>query len=219
MILLDVNGTILTWNKGVEKLKGYSANEIIGQHISMFYLPLDRERKLPEKLLEEAKEKGVARHVGRRVRKNGTIFWGSIEIAAIKDVDGKVIGFTKLARELNEVFDFGHFWFDNEGILHIKASKYAFTPERIKEFRTLLFEAAGDHKVCCIADMREAILTEDGTVFSMSTLGQFYKAMAFITEAKKDENTKKLLKLLPEGIASKTFTNRNEAIDWIRQYL
>jgi PAS domain S-box-containing protein len=100
IILLDVDGTILTWNKGVEKIKGYKENEIIGQNFNIFYLPEDRQAKLPEHLLALAKKEGRATHIGRRVRKDGTIFWGSILITAIHDDKGKVIGFTKLTREL-----------------------------------------------------------------------------------------------------------------------
>ena len=101
VILLDTNGTILTWNKGVEKIKGYQANEIIGQHISIFYLPEDRNLKLAEKLMEEAKAKGSAVHIGKRIRKNGSIFWGRIELTAIKNEEGDVIGYTKMAIPLS----------------------------------------------------------------------------------------------------------------------
>jgi PAS domain S-box-containing protein len=71
VILLDLNGTILTWNKGVESIKGYRAEEIIGQHISIFYLPEERNLKLAEKLMAEAKAKGSAVHIGKRIRKTG----------------------------------------------------------------------------------------------------------------------------------------------------
>ena len=101
IILLDLDGTILTWNKGVEKIKGYSDEEIIGQNFNIFYLPQDRQYNLPMQLLEVAKKEGRAKHVGRRVRKDGTIFWGSILITALHDDDGHVIGFTKLTRELD----------------------------------------------------------------------------------------------------------------------
>jgi PAS domain S-box-containing protein len=102
IILLDVDGTILNWNKGVEKIKGYKADEIIGQNFRIFYMPLDRQEKLPEKLLDLARKEGRAKHVGRRVRKDGTIFWGSILITALHDDDGNVVGFTKLTRELQD---------------------------------------------------------------------------------------------------------------------
>lgn len=102
IILLDVDGNILTWNKGVEKIKGYKSGEIIGQNFNIFYLPQDRQAKLPEQLIDLAKREGRAKHIGRRLRKDGTIFWGSILITAIHDDDGEVVGFTKLTRELRD---------------------------------------------------------------------------------------------------------------------
>ncbi len=101
IILLDTDGTILSWNDGARKIKGYHAEEIIGQNFSIFYLPNERQEGLPQKLLSLAKKEGRASHIGRRVRKDGTIFWGSILITAIHDDDGSVIGFTKLAKELH----------------------------------------------------------------------------------------------------------------------
>ena len=102
IILLDLDGTILTWNKGAQSIKGYKENEILGQNFRIFYLPRDREEKLPEKLIELATREGRARHIGRRVRKDGTTFWGSILITALHDEEGEVIGFTKLTKELGE---------------------------------------------------------------------------------------------------------------------
>lgn len=106
IILLDIDGTILTWNKGAEKIKGYTEEEIIGQNFRIFYLPGDRQEVLPEKLIELAIKEGRARHVGRRLRKDGKTFWGSILITALHDEDGNVIGFTKLTKELsdNEIY-------------------------------------------------------------------------------------------------------------------
>lgn len=102
IILLDIYGTVLSWNKGVEKIKGYKDTEILGQNFRVFYMPQDRQAGLPEKLLELAKKEGRAKHIGRRVRKDGTIFWGSILITALHDENGNVIGFTKLTRELRD---------------------------------------------------------------------------------------------------------------------
>jgi len=102
IILLDEDGNILTWNKGVENIKGYKDYEIIGQNFRIFYLPSDRQSGLPEQLLDLARREGRARHVGRRVRKDGTMFWGSILITAIHDEEDNVIGFTKLTRELRD---------------------------------------------------------------------------------------------------------------------
>jgi PAS domain S-box-containing protein len=102
IILLDTDGTILTWNKGAEKIKGYKESEIVGQSFNMFYLPRDRQEGLPDKLLELARKEGRAKHIGQRVRKDGSIFWGSILLTAIHDEAGHVIGFTKLTRELKD---------------------------------------------------------------------------------------------------------------------
>jgi PAS domain S-box-containing protein len=100
IILLDIDGTILSWNAGAEKIKGYKAEEIIGQNFRLFYMPQDRQENLPEKLIDLAKKEGRARHIGRRLRKDGSIFWGSILITALHDDDGQVIGFTKLTSEI-----------------------------------------------------------------------------------------------------------------------
>ena len=102
IILLDIDGTILSWNKGAEKIKGHREEEIINQNFRLFYMPQDRQAKLPEQLIELAMKEGRARHIGRRLRKDVTIFWGSILITALHDDDGTVIGFTKLTKELSD---------------------------------------------------------------------------------------------------------------------
>jgi len=102
IILLDKDGTILSWNKGAQTIKGYSEAEIIGQNFGIFYMPLDRQAGLPQQLLALADKEGRARHVGRRVRKDGTTFWGSILITALHNDINEVIGYTKLTRELRD---------------------------------------------------------------------------------------------------------------------
>jgi len=102
IILLDIDGTILSWNAGAKKIKGYDEEEIIGQNFRIFYLPRDRQAGLPEQLIELAIKEGRARHIGRRVKKDGTIFWGSILITALHDDNGVVIGFTKLTSEITD---------------------------------------------------------------------------------------------------------------------
>src|SRR6188474_3294983 len=102
IILLDIDGTILSWNLGAQKIKGYEESEILGQNFRIFYMPQDRQAGLPEQLIELAKKEGRARHIGRRVKKSGQIFWGSILITALHDDNGEVIGFTKLTSEISE---------------------------------------------------------------------------------------------------------------------
>jgi PAS domain S-box-containing protein len=100
IILLDIDGTVLSWNKGAELIKGYKEEEILGQNFRIFYMPADRQAGLPEQLIELAIKEGRARHIGRRVRKDGSIFWGSILITALHGDAGEVIGFTKLTKEI-----------------------------------------------------------------------------------------------------------------------
>ncbi|HEX6915090.1 MAG TPA: PAS domain S-box protein [Chitinophagaceae bacterium] len=102
IILLDKEGNIVDWNKGAENIKGYRSEEIIGQNFRIFYLPEDRQRKLPEQLIHEAETKGKAEYEGWRVKKDGTLFWGSIVITALHGEDGKVIGYSKVTRDLTE---------------------------------------------------------------------------------------------------------------------
>lgn len=100
IILMDRDGTILSWNKGAEQIKGYKENEILGQNFRIFYLPQDRQAGLPEQLIDLAIKEGRARHIGRRLKKDGTVFWGSILITALHNDEGEVIGFTKLTKEM-----------------------------------------------------------------------------------------------------------------------
>lgn len=102
IIRLDENGIIENWNRGAEKIKGYNAGEIIGQHFSIFYLPEDRAQNLPHQLLNKARTDGRAVHEGWRVRKDGTRFWGSITLTALHDDGRQVIGYSKVTRDLTE---------------------------------------------------------------------------------------------------------------------
>ena len=102
IILMDKDGNIQNWNKGAEKIKGYSDKEILGKNFKIFYLPEDREALLPQRLITEAAESGRAAHEGWRMRKNGTVFWGNVVITALHDKDNNIIGFTKVTRDLTE---------------------------------------------------------------------------------------------------------------------
>src|SRR5205823_4800020 len=102
IFLLDVDGTVLTWNAGAERLKGYTADEAIGQNISIFYPPEDIALNKPSLELEEAAKKGRVEDEGWRVRKDGTRFWGNVVITAIYQADGKLRGFGKVTRDMTE---------------------------------------------------------------------------------------------------------------------
>ena len=102
IILLSQDGIIENWNIGAEKIKGYTAKEVIGKRFDLFYTEKDRKDKLPDKLLSEAKTNGTAAQEGWRVRKDGSKFWGTIVITALHGADGQVIGFSKVTRDLTE---------------------------------------------------------------------------------------------------------------------
>jgi PAS domain S-box-containing protein len=102
ILMLDVNGDIQNWNRGAEKIKGYTAEEAIGKNFRIFYTDKDRENKFPDVFLNEATVQGKALHEGWRKRKNGTHFWGSVVLTALHNSQGEVIGFSKVTRDLTE---------------------------------------------------------------------------------------------------------------------
>ncbi|MBV8256113.1 MAG: PAS domain S-box protein [Chitinophaga sp.] len=102
ILMLDIHGIVLNWNKGAQKIKGYTEQEIVGQHFRIFYPLEDQRHHLPEQLIAEAVAKGKALHEGWRVRKDGTAFWGSIVITTIHDEENNIIGFSKVTRDLTE---------------------------------------------------------------------------------------------------------------------
>ncbi len=99
---LDSHGYIMSWNKGAQRLKGYAPDEIIGKHFSTFYTEEDIKKNHPEFELEQASLNGVYKEEGWRIRKDGTRFWASVVITALKDTEGKLQGFAKVTRDLTE---------------------------------------------------------------------------------------------------------------------
>ncbi|MFL5347837.1 MAG: PAS domain S-box protein [Hyalangium sp.] len=102
IFMLDPQGIITSWNTGAERIKGYTAEEIIGQPLSRFYTPEDLQRGLPQRLLRTALEEGRVESEGWRVRKDGTRFWADVIITAIWDASGTLVGFSKVTRDLTE---------------------------------------------------------------------------------------------------------------------
>src|SRR5262252_321477 len=102
IFMLDPTGRIETWNAGAEQIKGYAADEIIGEHISRFYTPEDLAQGLPSALLATAVREGRVESEGWRVRRDGTRFWADVVITALVDEGGRLIGFAKVTRDLTE---------------------------------------------------------------------------------------------------------------------
>jgi PAS domain S-box-containing protein len=102
IFMLDQEGRISSWNTGAERIKGYAAGEIIGQHFSVFYPPEDVAAGKPDRELEIAVEEGRLEDEGWRVRQDGTRFWANVVITALFDGQGRLQGFGKVTRDMTE---------------------------------------------------------------------------------------------------------------------
>jgi PAS domain S-box-containing protein len=101
IFMLSPEGYVTNWNAGAERIKGYTAAEIVGQHFSRFYTPEDAEADIPSRTLDTARREGRSEAEGWRRRKDGSRFWASVVVDAIYD-EGELIGFAKITRDLSE---------------------------------------------------------------------------------------------------------------------
>ncbi|HZE60178.1 MAG TPA: PAS domain S-box protein [Burkholderiales bacterium] len=169
IFLLDRDGHIVSWNPSAERIKGYSAPEILGRHFSVFYPQEALERRWPQH--ERAAKEGRFEDEGWRVRKDGTLFRASVAITALRDASGKVRGFAKITRDLTErrhqeellrqseerfrllieaVQDYAVFMLDTQG----RVASWNAGAERIKGYRA--DEIIGEHfRAFYIEDARE----------------------------------------------------------------
>ncbi|MCC2611653.1 PAS domain S-box protein [Neorhizobium sp. Rsf11] len=102
LYMLDPEGYVSNWNIGAERIKGYTADEIVGKHFSQFYTEEDRERGEPAKSLETARREGRVEKEGLRQRKDGSRFWAHVIIDAIRNEHGELLGFAKITRDITE---------------------------------------------------------------------------------------------------------------------
>ena len=102
IVMLDSEGRVVSWNTGAERIKGYTADEIVGQHFSRFYPASDVARGAPQHDLDSAAAKGRFEVEGWRTRKDGSMFWANVVFTAIRDPAGNARGFAKLTRDLTE---------------------------------------------------------------------------------------------------------------------
>jgi PAS domain S-box-containing protein len=102
LYMLDPNGIVTNWNAGAERIKGYTADEIIGQHFSRFYTENDRAAGLPARALRIALDEKRFEAEGWRVRKDGSLFWASVVMDAIRDERGTLVGFAKITRDITD---------------------------------------------------------------------------------------------------------------------
>lgn len=100
--MLDPEGRVTTWNAGAERIQGYRTEEIVGKSFAVFFTPEDAKRNVPAQLLKRAEKEEKAIYDGQRVRKNGTRFWIQGIITALRDENGKLRGFSKVARDVTQ---------------------------------------------------------------------------------------------------------------------
>jgi PAS domain S-box-containing protein len=100
--MLDPSGIVTSWNSGAQRIKGYREDEIVGKHFSRFYTAEDRAVRLPERALAQAAAGTPFEAEGWRVRKDGSRFWASVALSAIRDNKGELVGFAKVTRDITE---------------------------------------------------------------------------------------------------------------------
>jgi PAS domain S-box-containing protein len=136
IFMLDGAGRVVTWNAGAERIKGYRADEIIGQHFSRFYPEEAVQAGRPARLLALAARDGRADQEGWRVRKDGSRFWASVTVTALKDPHGAVIGFAKVTRDLTEQRRAAL-------ALHESEERFRLLVDSVKDYAILTLDRAG----------------------------------------------------------------------------
>ena len=158
--MLEPDGTIASWNPGARRIKGYTADEALGRPYSMFFTEEDRARGVPELAMRTAAETGRYQAEGWRVRRDGTRFWVAAVLEAIRDEDGRLLGFAKVTRDITErraalealreseerfrilvdgVTDYAIFMLDPQG----RVTNWNRGAQRIKQYRA--DEIVGEH--------------------------------------------------------------------------
>jgi len=136
IFMLDPQGRVLTWNAGAERLKGYSAAEIIGQHFSRFYPPDTLKAGLPARELEVAEATGAFEDEGWRVRKDGTLFWANVVVTALRDRSGTLVGFAKVTRDLTQRRD-------HEESLRQSEERFRLLVEGVSDYAIFMLDVNG----------------------------------------------------------------------------
>ncbi|HYL88492.1 MAG TPA: PAS domain S-box protein [Burkholderiales bacterium] len=136
IFLLDRAGHIVTWNPGAQRIKGYSASDILGKHFSVFYPKEALDRKWPQRELELAAQEGRIEDEGWRVRKDGSLFWASVAITALRDTKGEVRGFAKITRDLTERRR-------QEELLRQSEERFRLLIEAVKDYAIFMLDTQG----------------------------------------------------------------------------
>ena len=136
IFMLDPQGLVLTWNRGAERIKGYSAEEIIGQHFSKFYPSEAIQRRWPQRELESAAATGRVEDEGWRIRKDGTRFWANVVITPLRSKDGRLLGFAKVTRDISQRRE-------HDQALRRSEERFRLLVEGVKEYAIFLLDPNG----------------------------------------------------------------------------
>lgn len=134
--LLDESGYVRSWNAGAVRFKGYKAEEIIGQHFSIFYTDEDRASGLPERALQTAAREGKFESEGWRVRKDGTRFWTSVLIDPVYSEAGDLVGFAKVTRDITHKRE-------AEQALYQSEQKFRLLVQGVKDYAIYMLDPEG----------------------------------------------------------------------------
>jgi PAS domain S-box-containing protein len=136
IFLLDPEGRVASWNPGAERINGYRAEEIIGHHVSIFYPASAVERGRPEHELEMARRLGRFEDEGWRVRKDGSTFWATVIVSAVRDASGRLVGFSKVTRDVSERRE-------NEERLRQSEERVRLLVESVQDYAIFLLDPEG----------------------------------------------------------------------------